>query len=102
VKGCQNAPWLLLSQVLHPSRARFFYCLAAVVFVALRPPATVSHPPGESKLYRYPKQDPLHSWYSFGSGISVPPMNHAQDARATLKLHHYNTVRLLDALLASE
>jgi hypothetical protein len=31
----------------------------------------------------------------FGSGMGVPPMNHAQDARATLELHHYPEPRLL-------
>jgi hypothetical protein len=31
-----------------------------------------------------------------GSGMGVPPMNHAQDARATLKLHHYHFSNVID------
>lgn len=30
---------------------------------------------------------------SYGDGTGVPPVNHAQDARATFKLHYYWLIR---------
>ena len=30
----------------------------------------------------------------FASGMGVPPVNHAQDARATFKLQHYRPTEL--------
>ena len=34
----------------------------------------------------------------FESGTGVPPVNHAQDARATIKLTHYVFLELLDQI----
>jgi hypothetical protein len=59
-------------------------------FGGLRPPATVSQPFGLQRPQNLANLIQVsRSGAVWRSGTGVPPVNHAQDARATFKLHHH-------------